>query len=112
MGKDRFGYGTIEPPVIKHDPDMHITDELFKGLQIPSDLLPAAKEISKDFGDSFGNDLSLMILMHYENTGQLLKEKDINSKRIKELKEQYNIFKTNDPGYQRHMGLDWDKVNG
>ena len=101
MSKDRFGYG-IE--------DIDATEVYFKGIDIPPKLLPAAKEIAKDFGDSFGNDLSLTILMHYENTGELLKLKDINERKLKELKKQYNIFEKNDPNYQRHMGLNWDEV--
>ncbi len=60
MAKDRFGYGT--------DP---------------------TEKIRTDFGDRFGSDLSLLVMIHHEKTGELLSLKDIDEKKVKELKNNY-----------------------
>ena len=62
MAKDRFGYGTE---------------------------VDVSEKIKADFGKSFGSDLSLLVLMHHEDTGELLKLKDIDEKKVKELKDKY-----------------------
>ncbi len=48
--------------------------------------------IKQSFGDSYGSDLSLLVLEHYKNTGKLFTHDDISSEDIKMLKDAYGVM--------------------
>jgi hypothetical protein len=64
MNKDRFGFG-----VEKED--------------------PVIRRIAEDFGDSYGNDLSMFVIQHYKDTGDVINYKDIDDTMIKMFKSKY-----------------------